>query len=60
MALRGTRSFLVRYRGKWGSNGNKCIGGKSFWLHKIGGDEFCLIDLLKNVEDKCRVKANCE
>ena len=55
MALRGTRSFLVHYGGKWGSNGNKYIGGKSVWLNEIDGDEFCLIDLLKDVEDKCQV-----
>lgn len=37
--------------GKWLSNFQKYIGGKSFALGDVDGDEFCFVDLNKDIEE---------
>ena len=56
MALRGVRSFLCHYGGRWAVKDIKYIGGKTFWLDDIDGDEFCYMDLVKDLEVKFGIK----
>ncbi|KAM7489953.1 hypothetical protein LguiB_027437 [Lonicera macranthoides] len=52
MALLGIKKFLIHYGGKWLSNLEKYVGGKKFVLGDVDGDEFCFMDLIKDIEEK--------